>query len=138
MKRSVIGFLGVWVALACFLTHQPALAGTNEEPTVKAGERVDLIGVRVLDAKGRRHRIGVSASSVSPAVLVFLDTACPVATRYVPVLNALHREAQAAGVMLYGVLSNPETGWRESAAFVDDFAVAFPVVLDTTGDLAQV
>ena len=136
MKQSMIGFLGVWVVLVCLPTCQQVLAGMNEAPAVRAGERVDLIGVRVVDVEGRRHRIGVSANGVQPAVLVFLDTACPVATRYVPVLNALHREAQAAGVTLYGVLSNPETNWRESAAFVDDFAVAFPVVLDSAGDLA--
>lgn len=136
MKPSVIRFLGVWIALACFLTHQQALAGMNEGAAVKAGQRVDLIGVRVVDVEGRHHRIGVSANGVQPAVLVFLDTACPVATRYVPVFNALHREAQAAGVTLYGVLSNPETGWRESASFVDDFSVVFPVVLDSAGDLA--
>lgn len=136
MKQSATRFLGVWVVLACFLTFPQALAAMNEEPAAKTGERVDLIGVRVVDVEGRRHRIGVSAKGVQPAVLVFLDTACPVATRYVPVLNALHREAQAAGVALYGVLSNPETGWRDSAAFVNDFAVAFPVVLDSAGDLA--
>ena len=69
-------------------------------------------------------------------MLVFLDTACPVATRYVPTLNELHAEAQANGVALYGVLSNPAVTWQESADFVDDFGIKFPVILDSTGDLA--
>ena len=55
----------------------------------RAGDLVDLIGVRVTDVEGRHHRIGVSAGKVQPAVLVFLDTACPVATRYAPELNEI-------------------------------------------------
>ena len=100
-----------------------------------AGDIVDLIGVRVTDVKGRQHRIGVSMGKVQAAALVFLDTACPVATRYIPALNELHDDAQARGVSLYGVLSNPDIGWRESAEFVDDFSVEFPVILDSAGDL---
>ena len=42
---------------------------------------------------------------------------------------------QARGVSLYGVLSNPDIGGRESAEFVDDFGVEFPVILDSAGDL---
>ena len=110
--------------------------GTTAAAAPGVGERVDLIGVRVTDLGGHPHRIGVSRGRVQPAVLVFLDTACPVATRYVPVLNALHGSARAKGVSLYGVLSNPDLSWRESAAFVDDFGVEFPVILDSGGDLA--
>ena len=94
------------------------------------------IGVRVTDVKGRQHRIGVSTGKVGAAALVFLDTACPVATRYIPALNALHDDAQARGVSLYGVLSNPDIGWRESVDFVDDFGIEFPVIADSAGDLA--
>ena len=36
--------------------------------------------------------------------------------------------ARARGVSLYGVLSNPDTDRRESAKFVDDFDVEFPVI----------
>ena len=42
---------------------------------------------------------------------------------------------QVRGVSLYGVLSNPDIGGRESAEFVDDFGVEFPVILDSAGDL---
>ena len=102
-----------------------------------AGDLVDLIGVRVTDVKGRHHRLGVSAGKVQPAVLVFLDTACPVATRYAPELNEIQDDARASGLKLYGVLSNPDISWRESAEFVDDFGIEFPVILDSTGDLAR-
>ena len=103
----------------------------------RAGDLVDLIGVRVTDVEGRHHRIGVSAGKVQPAVLVFLDTACPVATRYVPELDQLREDTRASGVKLYGVLSNPDISWRESAEFVDAFGIVFPVILDSTGDLAR-
>ena len=124
--------LGVLLALGCLLALWPMTAAAAP----KAGDTVDLIGVRVTDVTGQHHRIGVSTGKVQPAVVVFLDTACPVATRYVPTLNALHAEAEARGVALYGVLSNPTIAWRAGADFVDDFEIAFPVILDSAGDLA--
>ena len=128
----IIRQLRILLGLGCLLAGTFTTAGAAPAP----GEYVDLIGARVTDVKGRRHRIGVSTGKVGAAVLVFLDTACPVATRYIPVLNDLHDDARARGVSLYGVLSNPGIGWRESADFVDDFGVEFPVILDSAGDLA--
>ena len=121
------------LVFACLLAAAPA---TTIAAAPGAGDAVDLIGVRVTDVNGHHHRIGVTAGTVQPAVLVFLDTACPVATRYVPTLNALHAEAQTRGVALYGVLSNPAITWQASADFVEDFGVTFPVILDSAGDLA--
>ena len=120
-------------ALGCLLAASPSTAAAA---TPGAGASVDLIGIRVIDVTGHHHRIGVSVGAVQPAVVIFLDTACPVATRYVPTLNALHAEAEAAGLALYGVLSNPAIGWSESADFVEEFGVAFPVIMDSAGDLA--
>ena len=54
-----------------------------------------------------------------------------------PSLNGLHATAQARGVSLYGVLSNPAITWQASSDFVDDFGIAFPVILDSAGDLAM-
>ena len=129
---STIKHLCLMFALGCLLVGSPVTAVAAPG----AGDPVDLIGVRVTDVTGHHHRIGVSTGAVQPAVLVFLDTACPVATRYVPTLNALHGEAQAHGLSLYGILSNPAITWQASADFVDDFGVTFPVILDSTGDLA--
>ena len=120
------------LALGCLLAAPSITAAA----TPGAGDMVDLIGVRVTDVAGKHHRLGVSMGKVQPAVLVFLDTACPVATRYVPTLNELHAEAEARGVALHGVLSNPAITWQASANFVNDFSVAFPVILDSAGDLA--
>ena len=132
--RILLGLrrLRILLGLGCLL------AGTfpTADATPGPGHFVDVIGVRVTDVKGRQHRIGVSTGKVGAAALVFLDTACPVATRYIPALNALHDDAQARGVSLYGVLSNPDIGWRESVDFVDDFGVEFPVIVDSAGDLA--
>ena len=133
MMNAIANRLGVLLAVGFLLAVLPAM--TAAAPP-KAGDPVDLIGVRATDTEGNHHRIGVSMGKVQPAVLVFLDTACPVATRYVPTLNELHGDAQAAGVALYGVLSNPSITWRESADFVENFDIAFPVILDSAGDLA--
>ena len=132
MMNAIAERLRALLAFGCLLamSSMAALAAPD------AGETVDLIGVRATDTEGRHHRIGVSMGKVQPAVLVFLDTACPVATRYIPTLNKLHEDAQVKGVSLYGVLSHPDIGWQASADFVDDFGVAFPVIMDTTGDLA--
>ena len=119
--------------LACLLAAAPSVAAAAAPAP---GDAVDLIGVRVVDVKGHHHRIGVATGKVQPAVLVFLDTACPVATRYVPTLNALNAEAEAHSVALYGILSNPAITWQASADFVDEFGITFPVILDSAGDLA--
>ena len=130
--KPVIPTLRTLLCLGCLLAGTLTTAGAA--PGV--GDRADVIGARVTDVEGHRHRIGVSTGKVRAAVLVFLDTACPVATRYIPTLNALHRDAGTSGVSLYGVLSNPAIGWREGASFVADYGVEFPVVLDTAGELA--
>ena len=132
MMNAIAKRLRALLALGCLLATSPMAALA----TPGAGDTVDLIGARVIDVEGQHHRIGVAAGKAQPAVLVFLDTACPVATRYVPTLNKLHVEAQTSGVALYGVLSNPAIGWQASADFVDDFGITFPVILDSTGDLA--
>ena len=131
--KTILKRLRILFGLACLAAAFPPAAFAAPG----AGDFVDLIGVRVTDVKGRHHRIGVTTGKVQPAVLVFLDTACPVATRYVPELDQLRNDARASGVKLYGVLSNPDTSWRESAEFVDDFGIEFPVILDSTGDLAR-
>ena len=132
--NSIIKQTRILLGLGCLLAGLSTTAGAAAGPG--AGDRVDLIGTRVTDVKGHRHRIGVSTGKVRAAALVFLDTACPVATRYIPALNELHRDAQVHGLSLYGVLSNPDIGWRESADFVGGFGVEFPVILDSAGDLA--
>ena len=130
--NSTAGKIRILLGLGCALAG--AFTAVGAAPG--AGDVVDVIGVRVTDVDGRPHRIGISTGRVGAAALVFLDTACPVATRYVPVLNALHDDARSRGVAFYGVLSNPDIGWRESAEFVDEFGVEFPTILDTAGDLA--
>ena len=132
VANAIAKRLRVLFALGCLL----AMSSMTAAAAPGAGDTVDLIGVRVTDVTGHHHRIGVSTGKVQPAVLVFLDTACPVATRYLPTLNELHAEAEARGVSLYGILSNPAITWRESVDFVNDFGVAFPVILDSAGDLA--
>lgn len=133
MTKTIAKRLRALFALACVLAATPSIAAAAAPGP---GDAVDLIGTRVTDVTGHHHRIGVSTGKVQPAVLVFLDTACPVATRYVPTLNDLHAEAEARGVALYGVLSSPDIAWQASADFVDDFGIAFPVILDSAGDLA--
>ena len=83
--KTITKRLRVLLGIACLMVVHPLTA----HAAPRAGDLVELIGARVTDVKGRHHRIGVSAGKVQPVALVFLDTACPVATRYVPELNEI-------------------------------------------------
>lgn len=124
------------IRLLCALVLLIAMMPTVGIAAPVAGDQVDLIGIRAVDVKGDTQRIGVSVAKVRPVVLVFLDTACPVSTRYVPTLNKLHKQAHKRGIDFYGVLSDPAITWKEGMNFVNDFNIAFPVIMDTAGDLA--
>ncbi|MEM7294993.1 MAG: redoxin domain-containing protein, partial [Pseudomonadota bacterium] len=118
------------VLAAIFLAPYSSGASVTE-----ARDLQDIVGTRVVDVHGTVHRLGVSNGQVDAVALVFLDNACPVATRYVPELNSLADTAAASGVKLYGVLSNPAIGWRDARTFATEYGAQFPIVFDSAGDL---
>jgi len=95
-----------------------------------------IVGTRAVDLDGRIRKLGMQ-DGLAPVVLVFLDPECPVSKRYGPRLGELAREAAAAKVELYGVLSDPALSTTAARAYRGEHALAFPLLFDSAGDLAQ-
>jgi mono/diheme cytochrome c family protein len=101
-------------------------------------------GLDVVDLEGRIHRLGGRAGT-APFALVFLGVDCPISRKKVPTLNELAKDAKVANVAtkpgdaaveLYGVLSDPKLARAQAVAFQKEYAVALPLLLDTSGELA--
>ncbi|MEM8963374.1 MAG: redoxin domain-containing protein [Acidobacteriota bacterium] len=115
--------------------HHHHAPSTDESGTATA-ETIELIGVRALTIDGDIVRIGLEKRA-RPVALVFLDDGCMISRRYVPRLNQLHKEAEAVGVELYAVMSNPEISWQNAKTFRDEFELALPLIHDANGVLAK-
>jgi len=118
------------LATACALASAPR--GANS--ALLQGQ-AQVVGYRCVDLDGRVHHLG-SGAEARPLALVFLDVGCPIARRYAPRLVELAAEAAGAGVDFYGVLSDPELSPAAARAHRDEYALSFPVLLDSAGDLA--
>lgn len=112
------------VALACL--H--AFPASGDEPL--------LSGVRAVDLEGQVHHLGFDGRARAVA-LVFLGSECPVSLRYAPRLNELAREAAARDVEFYGVVSEDTLAPSAARAFQRERELAFPVLFDAAGDLAE-
>ncbi|MCE2485270.1 MAG: hypothetical protein J4F42_07135 [Desulfurellaceae bacterium] len=108
MRNRTRVLLAVGACLTVFglvfgqLTATPYMAQADLVPQAhipppSADGPVGLIGRRSLDLDGRLHLLGLD-DTARPLVLVFLDTACPISTRYAPYLNELFRQAGSAEV----------------------------------------
>ena len=64
-----------------------------------------------------------------PVVLAFFKVSCPTCQYAFPFLERLHQAYGQKGVALVGVSQNDA---RDTAAFVKEFGVTFPVLLDDT------
>ncbi len=121
-----------WILSACLLLNAAlpsAASGSGDLP--QAG----ILGLRTVDLDGQVHRLG-AAEGNRPLALVFMDTTCPISNRYVPRLNELAAAAREAGVDFYGVLSDPTLGVAEARTHHEEYALEFPVLFDSAGDLA--
>lgn len=110
----------------------PAVA-TAQEP-VKIGERVGKLTVtdirslpRTLDDFGPKKAV----------VLVFTDTSCPLAQKYLPVLRAMAREYRDRGVQFAAVNAAAEDTVIDVAAQAVKYEIDFPFVKDFDGVCAR-
>src|SRR5580704_2662214 len=103
---------------------------------VRAGEpaKVDLSELKVLDVRGGRHVL--AASDVRGTAFVFLSSECPISRQYIPELNRLAKTAAERKVAFYGVISDSAATRADAVKFVDEFHVAFPVLFDSSRELA--
>ncbi len=70
-------------------------------------------------------------------VLVFLNTTCPLAQRYLPVLQALEKDLRDKQVQFVGVNSAEEDSLLVMATHAVRFDIEFPFVKDFQGDVAK-
>jgi len=71
------------------------------------------------------------------SVFVFLAPDCPLSQSYTLTLNELHGQFAAAGVGFYGVVVSNTYDRKEIDAYIDQYRIAFPIVLDPEADLAH-
>lgn len=64
-----------------------------------------------------------------PAVLVFFKVSCPTCQYALPFFERLYKAYGQKGVSLIGVSQNDS---KDTAAFIKEFGVTFPVLLDDT------
>ena len=70
-----------------------------------------------------------SALVRGPVVLAFFKVSCPTCQYAFPFLERLHKAYGKQGVQIIGVSQNDS---RETTAFIRQFGVSFPVLLDDT------
>lgn len=65
-----------------------------------------------------------------PVVLAFFKVSCPTCQYAFPFLERLYKAYRTSGVTMVGISQNDA---KETAAFVKEFGVSFPVLLDEIG-----
>lgn len=73
----------------------------------------------------------------SATVIVFINNTCPVAQRYMPVVDAMANEFAEKGVQFVGVNVSPAESIKEVAQYAIDYELDFPVVKDFGGNVAK-
>lgn len=96
-----------------------------------------LFRVRALvDAEGVVHQLGAKPGAKA-VVLVFLGPECPISQRYIPELNRIAAQQQTNAVEFYGVVAGKKIARTNVAAFAQEYAVRFPVLVDNDLSLAR-
>lgn len=121
-----------WTAclLSTSLLFHPAASATEDD--LDTG----ILGVRAVDLEGRVHQLGMGAE-LAPVVLVFLDPGCPISQRYAPRLSELAHRAHEQHVEFFGVISDATTSASAARTYAVEYALDFPILFDSCGDLAQ-
>jgi thiol-disulfide isomerase/thioredoxin len=71
------------------------------------------------------------------SVFVFLAPDCPLSQSYTLTLNALHGQFADAGVGFYGVVPSRRYERKEIDAYITQYRIELPIVLDPKAELAQ-
>ncbi len=125
MKRS----LWIVLAAATLVAGSPAVFTHNA-----AANTPDKIGVEAKDLSFKDIRsLNRSLSDLGEAkayALVFLNTDCPIAQRYLPRLEEMNKKYAAAGVQFVAVYNSQSEMPRDIAAHGLDAGLTFPLVWD--------
>jgi peroxiredoxin len=91
------------------------------------GNKAPDFSLRTLE--GRKFALADELAR-GPVVLAFFKVSCPTCQYAFPFLERLYRSFRNSGVTMVGISQNDS---NETAAFVKEFGVTFPVLLDETG-----
>jgi peroxiredoxin len=91
-----------------------------------AGSKAPDFELKTID--GKKFSLQAELAN-GPVVLVFFKVSCPTCQYALPMYERLFKAYGKTGVRLVGVSQNDAT---ETAAFVKEFRITFPVVLDDT------
>jgi thiol-disulfide isomerase/thioredoxin len=118
----------LWLPLALLtLLLPPVAAGAQEIAKGKPAPEIDLPTLQ-------GGRVKLSGLRGHPVVVTFWGTWCPPCRVEFPELAAVHRKYREAGLEVLAVNQrDQELGTSDVQAFVKEFSVEFPVLLDTRG-----
>lgn len=125
MKR-ILGILAV--------AGMASLAPAGNIEAVSIGEKADKLqfkDIRFL------HRTLKDLGDHKGYALVFLNTKCPIAQRYLPRLEAMHKKYGPQGVQFVGVYPAQEDGIQDMASHALEGGVTFHVVKDEDQKVSQ-
>ncbi len=123
----------VCALLTLVLLLAPALRAADQPAETAARKIMDF---QLRDVLGKPVSLAEFGDRKA-VVAVFLGTECPLVKLYVPRLNDLHARLAKQGVALVAIDSNVQDTLTETAAFVRRHDVAFPVLMDPDGAVAQ-
>src|SRR5262249_48629007 len=110
-----------------FLALMLGTAAPAAEPEVKIGAAVGDLRFRDIRYLARSLR---DLGEKKAYVLVFVDRGCPLAAKYLPVLQRLERDYRDKGVQFVAVNSGPNDTIAEMAAQAVEQGIEFPFVKD--------
>ena len=91
------------------------------------GQKAPEFSLRTLD--GRKFSLQEELAR-GPVVVAFFKVSCPTCQYTFPFLERLYKAYRNSGVTMVGVSQNDA---KETAAFIKEFGVTFPVLLDEVG-----
>jgi peroxiredoxin len=103
-----------------------ALFGGRSMTALAAGTKAPDVELKTMD--GRKFSLQAELAR-GPVVLVFFKVSCPTCQYALPMFERLHKAYGQKNVTLVGVSQNDA---KETTAFVQQFGIAFPVLLDDT------
>lgn len=144
-----------WLAVALVVSASVATAcGNNESQTVTAANSsvLPVVNLRGVDNKGAGLEAGTRAPDFAlefpdgsrttlsdlrgqPVVLNFWATWCPPCRAEMPDLVAAYEAHKDNGLVIVGV--NEQDDEDKALAFMEQYGIEFPVLLDSRGDLAS-
>ena len=124
------------ICAAVFFLANPHLVPAQDALPKPAPAAPGLPAFKILDTGGQPRQIGQMPHGKGIA-LVLLSTECPISNGYVPELNRIYAARPEREIEFYGVISDRSVTWAAAAKYHAEYKIAFPVLFDASGELAE-